>query len=228
MHTYGDERSLNSCVYCGEQCPDTRDHVPSRVLLDEPYPDQLPVVPACALCNNGFSADERYLACLIDCVIAGSSDLETVSRPKIRRILREDPALAARLAAAKAVTQRGTEFRVEDARVRNVVLKLARGHAAFELHDPETTEPSDIWVAPLCAISESERESFENGSATGLSLWPEVGSRSMQRLLTGDDLDESGWIIVQPNRYRYVADVSDEGTVVRIVLSEYLGCKVCW
>ena len=33
-HLFIDERHTGMCVYCGTH-PDTRDHVPSKVLLDE-------------------------------------------------------------------------------------------------------------------------------------------------------------------------------------------------
>lgn len=34
------------------------------------------------------------------------------------------------------------------------------------------------------------------------------------------------WIVVQPGRYRY--SVESDGSMVRMVLSEYLGCHVAW
>ena len=49
----------------------------------------------------------------------------------------------------------------------------------------------------------------------------------MQRLLEGYPGDRPGWVVVQEGRYRYMAGVED-GNVVRMVLSEYLGCKVVW
>ena len=48
------------CIYCGAESG-TREHVPSKVFLDEPYPEDLPVLPACFNCNNGFSDDEAYV-----------------------------------------------------------------------------------------------------------------------------------------------------------------------
>jgi hypothetical protein len=54
IKTFSDKRHEAFCVYCGN-APDTDDHVPSKVLLDKPYPDQLPVVNACRSCNQGFS-----------------------------------------------------------------------------------------------------------------------------------------------------------------------------
>lgn len=49
----------------------------------------------------------------------------------------------------------------------------------------------------------------------------------MQRLLTGQDMDYSGWVMVQPNRYRYLTQAMDS-IEVRIVINEYLGGIVCW
>jgi hypothetical protein len=226
LRSFGDEREVLSCVYCGNGPIESRDHVPSRVLLDEPYPENLPVVPACAPCNNGFSQDEEYVACLVECVIAGTTDPKAVTRSKVARILRERPALAARLAAARTVEQGGTVFGVEDARVRKVVLKLARGHASFELHTPQTEEPSAIAAVPLVMWTEAQRRSFECGPST--SIWPEVGSRAMQRLVEDDGFGAEGWVVAQPGRYRYLAVATEAGPIVRIVLSEYLACEVHW
>ena len=58
------------------------------------------------------------------------------------------------------------------------------------------------------------------------AIWPEVGSRAMQRLAMAYPNTPS-WIVVQPGRYRYVACV-DDIVLVRMVLSEYLACEVIW
>ncbi len=92
LQSYADSRLIAACIHCGAETK-TRDHCPSRILLDEPYAANLPVVPACAKCNGGFSLDEEYFACLVECARTGS--VESVLRPKIRWILNESPALAA-------------------------------------------------------------------------------------------------------------------------------------
>ena len=79
-----DERHGGICVYCGGK-PTTRDHVPSKVLLDEPFPPDLPVVEACEVCNNGFSLDEQYLACLVEAIMCGTADATLIRRDKIKR-----------------------------------------------------------------------------------------------------------------------------------------------
>lgn len=53
LRNYGDERQLSACVFCRRET-ETRDHVPSRVLLDEPYPENLPVVPACRVRSSAL------------------------------------------------------------------------------------------------------------------------------------------------------------------------------
>ena len=55
-HVFIYERHTGNCVYCGAY-PDTRDHVPSKVLLNEPYPPDLPVIGACQRCNTSYSLD---------------------------------------------------------------------------------------------------------------------------------------------------------------------------
>ncbi len=100
LRNLADSRLVNGCVYCGGP-EETRDHVPSRVFLDLPYPENLPVVSACSSCNNSFSQDEEYLACLIESVIVGSTDPDKIRRLKVANIYRRAPALRAKIEAAK-------------------------------------------------------------------------------------------------------------------------------
>lgn len=219
LREFSDERLRGVCTYCGS-LPDTRDHVPSRVFLDEPYPCNLPVVPACRECNDSFSLDEEYLACLIGCVLAGSASPPEISRLKIRRLLSGRPALVSRLNKARDDSNGVTIFRVEEDRVRNVLLKLARGHVLYELSEPHLENPSQLSFVPFPVLDRDSRGAFEY--VTAPPVWPEVGSRAMQRWA-----EDSGpqWIVVQPGRYRYVVLPYIE---VRIVLQEYLACQVKW
>jgi hypothetical protein len=83
---YGDERNKGSCVHCGG--PDeTKDHFPSKVLLDEPLPANVFVSPACFSCNNGPAPDEEYVAALVACVLAGDVDPVRIGRPKIAKTI---------------------------------------------------------------------------------------------------------------------------------------------
>lgn len=83
-----------------------------------------------------------------------------------------------------------------------VVLKLARCHAAFELNEPRLREPSHLGIKPLPLMTEVEREAFERDDDT-FGIWPEVGSRAMQRVLVaGADAVVERWVTVQESNYR--------------------------
>jgi hypothetical protein len=224
IEVFADNRTLAFCAFCGGETS-TGDHCPSRVFLDEPYPEHLPRVPACRSCNESFSLDEEYLACLLACIIAGSTDPLDIGRPKIRRILEKKPALVARLAAARLSGGKYVAFRTEYDRIHNVVMKLARGHAVYELHELRLSESTSIIVQPLPATGSEERRSFETPICP--AVFPEVGSRAMQRMLLVDDLPVHDWVVVQPGNYRYLAEVGS-AISVRIVIHEYLSCRIEW
>lgn len=47
------------CIYC-DVTATTKDHVPSKTLLEKPYPNNLMTIDACSDCNKSFSLDEEY------------------------------------------------------------------------------------------------------------------------------------------------------------------------
>lgn len=161
LKDYSDERLLLGCIYCGAQ-DETREHVPSRVLLDKPYPENLPIVGACHPCNNNFSKDEEYLACLIEAVIAGSTDPAEIQRPNIAAVLSRSPGLRARIESSKTSEGGRTVFQIEHERVRRVLLKIARCHAAYELSQPCHEEPTSIWWQPMELLTEQFLEEFNS------------------------------------------------------------------
>lgn len=224
INDFGDYRALLQCAFCGGKTG-TRDHCPSRVLLDEPLPAQLPVIPACSECNASFSLDEEYLACLIACSMAGSTEPLNAQRPKIARVLQEKPALRARLEASCVHINGRVCFTPEVQRVNRVVQKLAQGHVLYEAHELYPKPPDVLRHQPLVSMDNATRKAFE--TLEDPRVWPEVGSRAMQRMLSRDDLSIGGWIDVQPGRYRYHVSWGD-GIEARIVIGEYLACLVRW
>jgi hypothetical protein len=228
---YGDARNKGFCVHCGGS-GETDDHVPSKVFLDEPLPANVMVSPACFPCNNGLSLDEEYLACLIECAAIGEIDPNRMERQKIANILRKNLRLSEMLRKAKSWTDDGSiQWRADPERVRNVVLKLARGHVAYDLNEPQLGDPIAVSFRPLCTMTVQERQAFEAEPDVELgdfALWPEVGSRAMSALLiVGKSAFEEGWLVVQPDRYRY-RTVQEAGIGVRFVIREYLACEVIW
>jgi hypothetical protein len=227
LKCYGDSRNKGFCVHCGGPY-ETEDHVPSKVLLDEPYPENLMVCSSCLRCNNALSDDEVYLACLLECVLAGEVDPARFRRSKITGVLEHNTLLMERLRRARSEASDGPVWSIENERVKSVVLKLARCHAAYEYNEPQLGEPKYVGFTPLLAMRETEREAFERSGEGGLGGWPEVGSRAMQSLLVvGSDVYSEGWLVVQEGNYRFRVS-QEHGLTVKFVLREYLACQVVW
>jgi hypothetical protein len=144
---FSDERFNGSCAFCGA-ASETNDHIPSKVLLDQPYPNDLPGVAACLSCNNGFSLDEEYLACFIECVICGSTDPDALRRQKVQAIMRKKPALATMIEATRRDDGDRLIWVPDRERVRNVVLKLARGHTTYAYSSLQLDEPEHVSFVP--------------------------------------------------------------------------------
>lgn len=226
VQNLGDNRNKGSCVHCGGP-NETRDHAPSIVFLDDPLPPDLPASPSCAACNQGFSSDEAYVACLLECVIAGDAKPALMQREKIAALMRRRPKLTAMIAALKRQQRDRVSFSFDHKRIENVILKLARCHVAYEINEPRIDEPELVWFQPLSLMPPEELDAFEN-DRNEVAIWPEVGSRAMHRLLVADDnAFREGWINVQPGRYRFKVSL-ESGVQVRMVLREYLAGEVSW
>ncbi|MCF0057761.1 hypothetical protein [Dyadobacter sp. CY356] len=238
LNNYADDRLIHGCIYCGGVA-ETRDHVPSKCLLEKPYPPNLPVVGCCKACNQDFSKDEQYLVCLIESALCGSTDPKMIGRPSVARIMQNSRTLRERIETSRTEVDGQIAFIPEIERVYNVMLKLARGHAAFELSQPCQTEPFHFWCGPLFSLPQENREAFD--SVHFQQILGEVGSRNMQRFLVtqltlhSENSEQNNiavlindWIDVQDGKYRYLA-IDDMGElVIRIVVAEYLACEVAW
>lgn len=238
VNDYADNRLVRGCVYCNGS-DETRDHVPSKCLLEPPYPPNLPVVGCCDTCNQNFSKDEEYFVCLIESVLCGSTDPDKIGRPSVAKIMRKSPALRTRIENSRTEINGHVAFIPETERINNVMLKLARGHAAFELSQCCRTEPDHFWCGALNSLSQENQEAFS--AVHFQQIFGEVGSRNLQRLLvmqltlpneTGEKQNMgmlvNDWIDVQDDLYRYIA-IDDMGyLIIRIVIAEYFACEVGW
>lgn len=224
LQDFGDERNGAFCIYCGGR-PETREHTPSRIFLDEPFPENLPIVRSCGECNNKFSGDEEYLACLIECARVGSTLPNLIGRDKVRHALANSPNLASRIEAARTEKRGRIRFSIEKERISRVLMKLARGHIRFEQSEPPSSfdDPESFSFGTIDTMTEEQRTRFE--TPPSINIFPEVGSRALQRIAIDSDSLQFPWIEVQPGRYRYLSLVPRG---VRIVFSEYFWCEVRW
>jgi hypothetical protein len=233
-----DDRLLDGCIYCGGYAQ-TREHVPSKVFLDAPFPENLPVVAACLSCNNGFSLDEEYVACAIDAAKSGSTDPARIERKSIAEKFHRNSRLRALIDASTRQVNGASVIDIDVSRFVNIVLKLARGHAAFELSEPMRHPPQHVSCRLLEAMSEEDVDLFELEDEP--IVLGEIGSRGLQRMAiiqakllnqAGEEENVnflwSGWVDVQEGLYRYLTTVEPDCTRVRIVIGEYLACEVRW
>lgn len=112
-------------------------------------------------------------------------------------------------------------------RVRNVILKLARGHLHFELSIQERDDPDVHEIVPLSLMTADGREFFERPESGAMTVWPELGSRAFLRACASSERGSDGWLDVQEGRCRYLVG-QGQGSYAHIVIGEYLACRAVW
>lgn len=218
---YGEGHPERVCCYCGGFA-DTVDHVPSKVFLDKPYPDNLPVVPCCKKCNEQFSLDEEYVAVLFECVRLQTFTPKQFKREKIRKIVNHNPAILQTVKETIHPLLDG-HFSIdpENVRLKKVLTKLIAGHLRFEgldqwfLHD----------ALDICFYQDihTNDEFFRRFySPINSDLLPEVGSRALIALVE-NGYAGSPWFTVQPGRYEY--SVAPDNSEVRIIIHDFFGVR---
>ena len=233
MHdNYSDERYRDICIYCDaclQEVKRTKDHVPSKALLEPPYPENLPVVDVCQQCNAGFSKDEQYFSAFLAAVISGSTNPDPDRFPTAAKTLTYSAPLRERIERSRQVQAtvwgdpevQGTP---EIERIARVIVKNARGHSLFELGLPLLSDPAYVGFSPILVMSDEQKAHF--GSEPESMLWPEVGSRMMQRMVIGD-LQPGGWVEVQPGTYRYaVYQLGNQRDCKRVLPTSVALCKI--
>ena len=236
LNDYSDSRFKGYCIHCGMPLsPEnmTSDHVPTKSLLQPPYPKELPVVPTCRQCNSGFSRDEEYFAAFLGAVLDGSTEPDSNDFPIAAKILNRNRGLRQSIEESRRREHvDGRDILIwqpEIERVHNVITKNALGHYFYEYGQVPLEGLASIEVTPLSNLTSERYSAFDNvsGDLYVLAGWPEVGSRMMQRVWTGQDL-VNGWVVVQDGIYRYA--IRDEGVrvSVRIIIREYLRAEVVW
>ena len=160
--------------------------------------------------------------------MCGATDPNKLRRENIQRILSKAHRLAAEIQSAVTVDENGGKtWRPDMDRVRNVVLKLARGHLHFELGVQERDDPDVFEIAPLSVLTAESRKFFECPEPEPMAVWPELGSRAFLRALPLGGQIPDGWLDVQEGRYRYLVG-QGHGNYAHIVIGEYLACRVAW
>ena len=229
-YTSWEKSKENGCIYCGNTAT-TREHIPSKAFLLEPYPDNLPTIPACFDCNNGYSEDEKYVSCFVD-LLKRQVYLDYSRREKIDIRLEKDERLRRTLQEQIKEINGKIYFQPDEQRILRILLKLAKCHAGFEFDYINFDNAQvNIWYDFLFNISEDILQDFE--VIPEMDTAPEIGSRVaitsfiIQNIITQEVAGIASWIEVQENQYRYQVSLNEgRGITVKIVIFEFLFCKV--
>lgn len=228
IKTFSDERYEYNCSYCGGETG-TRDHIPSKVFLDEPYPENLPVVPACDICNQDFSLHEEYIACLIESAKGGTTEIDKLKREKIKRIFKQKPLLQKRIEESKFEENGIIYFKAEEERLRKVIVKLVKGHAKFEYSQPQFEEPQHLWANALGSLTQEQLNDFLSVKKSAIDKVPEIGSRAFHRVLISEQfIVQEKWIEVQERNYSYLTEDLGDSIRVKLIIRMFLAVEAIW
>jgi hypothetical protein len=225
LKNYADKRQTSLCAYCGEyKTKFTRDHTPSKVFLNKPYPNNLYVLSACFTCNNNFSFDEEYVAYWIAIALYKLNGIETNNYLKAIRAIERNEKLKKLFFGASLFVEDDL-VPIDERRLENILYKLSSGHILYHQNNPKYELPATINWFFLSSLSNSQRYAYEQEIL--VDVYPEVGSRTIMVM------DQHGntyypWIVTQEGVYRYLVAETENLQVVKIVFNEFLACEVLW
>lgn len=235
---YGDKQLLEllkydkdgkfKCVYCCKEA-NSREHIPSKIFLDKPYGTNLAILPSCIECNNSYSGDEQYLACLVDYVQYKLSDFKTVKRSKIQKTFNSRPHIESEFENSTKYADDGSidyiEFNLD--RIKHVLLKLSLGHAIYSLSCTNLGKPDTMFYKFATQMTQEEVNNFNLEPIDQIS--PEIGSREGTYVsVLSDGTPIFTWKIIQDNQYRFLAYHGTNSINIKIVIGEYFFSEVIW
>lgn len=219
------------CVYCG-QSANTREHCPSKVFLAKPYPSDLPVVPACQKCNNGFSQDELYTKAFIEFYqnyCYNTPITVSLERKEVRE---------AQHTFSDCIENGQISF---DDRIGNILIKLSICHATYELtegyhSDERSGIPEYVSYTFRSHMAQEEIDAAGDFIPLNDCILPVIGSRVFNKIYVFEPVLFSAndgsmkaapqavmdWTDVQDNHYRYVCWLDSGYLNVKLVINEFL------
>ncbi len=245
---WGDERTRQHvefsregkhfCIYCGAES-DSREHCPSRVFLTKPYPEGLPVLPACTECNNSFSEDESYVALYIDSLMYLSGVCSELPPRMRKRGLKSN---SFRQAKNDWEEYQSTKILPQNKRIIRILSKLAIGHMVYELSEGYKeyscyTKPISVEYRFSFQMKESEINEYDGFVFMFDKKLPELGSRVFDRIFVLEQVLRShssqtsitvpmlvmNWNDIQEGNYSYIAWYDNDSYFhVKIIIRNFL------
>ena len=218
--TYKKENSY--CIYCSN-IADSREHLPPRVFIDIHNKNEWNIVPACKICNNGYSEDEQFVACAIEYILAMVYFNGEIQRDKIKRTFEKRPRMLEKIKSLCKI-ERGNliidNIIIES--IKNVFLKIGQGHFMYDCNI-FLDDGANISIAFKPQLTQKELDEFD--SPVTSNCFPEIGSRVSSQICLNINTNEMVilWNKVDDKNYRYL--ISPEG-ILRIVIREFLYIEI--
>lgn len=191
---------MRNCIHCGtalSRSTSSRDHVPSKLLLRQPYPDNLKTIRVCRSCNTRFSPAEEYLGAFLGLLLTVGDGVNP--RHVLERMIDNNEQMQElfdRSLGLDATSAAPRVFVEPDQSLLDIALgKNARGLLHIECGHTQDFQVAKVLAVPLENIPETTR---------ALILPP-----------------ASAWHIVQNETFRYHV-LQGPQPVVRAILCEYL------
>lgn len=236
-------KGTHYCIYCGA-ISDTREHSPSKVFLSKPYPEDLPVLPACKKCNNGFSSDELYTEIYIDAMKFLSGRTSYMSEKNQERMYLNSAFLDAQNDLKGFYN---TGYITSNEKILHILTKLAICHMIYELTEGYyhikgcCIYPSSIKYKLDFEMTKQEKEEYDEILFMSDKKLPSIGSRVYDRIyvlstnLTAVDRTHNSdislvmmdWNDIQDNEYRYICWLENNHEIhVKIVIHDFLYAEI--
>lgn len=218
------------CIYCGE-IANTREHCPSKAFLKKPYPTNLPTLPACKKCNNGFSSHERYTKYLLKFLYYHYTE-------KNEHMIIDDD-VEIKQAYESAIKFIKKPF--YDKRMAKVFYKLAIGHAVYEISEGYYSYEWEEKISHIAYIfkpmlSKEKWEKLKVLEDFNEKVTPELGSREFRNIYVlqkpkqeEDCIEENtlnvcvlDWTVVQEGQYMYKAFLEQDKICVKMIFMDFL------
>jgi hypothetical protein len=212
------ENPSQLCVYCGTEEATTDDHIPPKLLLAKPYPENLLTVPACLKCNQSFQDDDEYTRFTLgfDLRVAKQPAMES-QMPAIRRSLERPQAqgfskyLVSQMSPSAVLGADGKPLgwamEIDQKRVNTTGGRIVRGLYFRELGK---LVPADKQVKVACDFGMSPSHPLVLQFARVYQLCPDRRDHSMGdafSYVAGIGPNFSTWLLILYDSFGWIATV---------------------
>ncbi|QQT24500.1 hypothetical protein [Sphingobacterium spiritivorum] len=179
-------KTLVKCTYC-DAFADTRDHIPSKNILEKPYPNNLLTIPACKKCNQSFSSDEEYFLNVL---------VEISKNPNL---------LTRKMEGGSVFKARSRSYKL-NARIQNSLVKMDDGKIYFKAETDRIKRVIEKNALGLYVHKYGKKRSLKMFKCTGFYPFETEETRPAEifMLTYSEKFRLKKWIHIQHNVFSYI------------------------